>query len=484
MRDTDKSTLIDIAIANNTVYQEANKELGITQEYNADNRANLWDSTKDKAEYKEKVFGDKQTYEDKISGNTLHKSQQAAQNKYHMKNKDGKNISKEWAKHSSETDHINALKDVHDVAKHNPFLSDADFKEIMNSEENYRILSKSANAAKGDKSDWELVFDKDNGITSEGRKQIVKEKIKSDVVLQGKFTARTVKNVGAEFATGAKDTLVNSAIPITTEAVRKMIQVAQGKQSVTEAAKDMGKVAVDVAVTGGTNQVLITALTNTMANSKSALLKKIASSNEVGQIIAVATIVKESAVKYINGEIDGEKFIDEVGEKGATMVAGMIGGKVGKEIGGLLGLSMGMVSGLGGAAVGCVVGETIGQILGTVITTIACSSIIAVYNTAKNLDGYKLKEKQVKRLEADALKEMSNQREKFGKIISRENKKMESEIQEGFDLIVSNACKEEYSLEGVTEGLDKVLAVFGKSVKFKNLDEYEAQLDSTLKLSF
>lgn len=484
MENNDNSILIDIAKTNSILQQSANQELGITQDYNKENRDKLWDSTKGKSEYKDKVFDGKQTYEDPISGKTLHKSQSAAQKKYHMKNAEGDNISKKWAHHSSETDHINSLKDVHDVAKHNPFLSDADFKEVMNSEENYRILSKSTNTSKGDKSDWELIFDKNNNLSPEARKQIAKEKVKSDVILQGKFAARTAKNVGSEFVSGAKNTLVNSAIPLTTEAVRKMIKIAQGKESLSDASKEMGKIAVDVAVTGGENQVLLTALTKTMANSKSTLLNSIAESNEIGKILAVAAIVKESAVKYVNGDIDGQEFIEDVGEKGATMVAGMIGGQIGREIGGLVGLTAGIVSGPAGAIIGYAAGEIIGEILGTIITTVACSAIISVYKISKNLDGYKLKEKQVRQLEQDALKEMKKQREIFNSIISRENQKFEKEIQEGFDIIMANACEQAYSLSGVTAGLDKILSVFGKEVAFKTLDEYEKQLDTTLVLSF
>lgn len=480
--EKERNVLIDVSITQSRMKQTANSDLGITQEYNKENRDKLWDSTKGKAEYKEKVFGDKETYEDKISGNVLHKSQKAAQRKYHQKNSKGENVSTAWANHSAETDHINPLKDFHDKKKYNGFLSDSDFKEIMNSDENYRILSKSENASKGEKSDWEMVFDKDKSL--EARKQIAKEKIKSDVTLHKKFAVRTAKNVGNEFITGAKDTVVDATIPLTVEAVNNMIQVAQGKKELGEAAKDMGKTTVDVAIAGGTNKVLVTALTNTMSNSKNAIFQKIANSNEVAQIIAVASIVKESAVRYVNGEINGTEFINEVGEKGTTMVAGMLGGQFGKKIGGLIGGVSGTMAGPAGVAVGHVAGQVIGEVLGTLITTAACSAIMSVYHISKNIDSYKLKEKQIKRLESEALREMGAQREKFREIVARENEKYEKEIQEGFDMIFLNACKESYSLEGVTEGLDKVLAVFGKNVAFKTLEQYESQLDETLKLSF
>lgn len=482
--DDEKRRLANVCGAMGMLGQETESDLGITQEYNKTNRDKLWDSAKGKADYKEKVFGEKETYLDEVSGQTLHKSQKAAQKKYHMKNEEGENISSKWANHSAETDHINAIKDVHDIAKHNPFLSDGDFKEIVNSEENYRILSKSVNTSKGDKNDWQIIRDKDNNISIEGRKQLAKEKIRADIALQGKFAARTLENAGKEFVTGAKDTLVNSTILLATEGISEMIQVAQGKQSLGDATKNMGKTVVDVAVIGGSNRILRDAVTNTIKNSKNEYVKRLADSNEISEIIAVATIVSDSAVRYINGEITGQEFKEEIGEKGTVFVAGMIGREAGKDIGSIIGAFIGSAAGPVGAAAGYVAGEVIGEILGTIITTVSCSAIVSVYNTIKHLDDYKLNESQLKRLETDAIKEMANQREKFREIMKRENGKIDKDIQEGFDLLLVSACEQTYSLQGVTEGLDKILAVFGKKVAFNSLEEYEAQLNLPLKLSF
>ena len=46
------------------------------------------------------------------------------------------------------------------------------------------------------------------------------------------------------------------------------------------------------------------------------------------------------------------------------------------------------------------------------------------------------------------------------------------------------ACEGTYDLQGVTDGLNKVLSVFGKKARFNSLEEYEKQLDMPLKLSF
>lgn len=483
--EKDDVRITDVLTAINT----SASEMGITQEYTKENRDKLWDSTKGKAEYKDKVFGDRQTIEDPISGKTLHRDQQAAQNKYHMKNGDGENVSTKWAEHSAETDHINALKDIHDKAKHNPFLTDNDLKEIANSDENYRILSKSQNASKGEKSDWQIISDKNSDISREGKAQMAKEKIRSDVVLQGKFVVRTARNIGTEFVGGAQDALVGAAIPLMSEAVMKMVNVAQGKETLGDAAKDMGKTAMNVAVAGGNNRLLLDVVTNQLKNSSNAVLKQFAQSSAVGQIVAVASVVKDSAVRYINGEIDGKEFVEEVGEKGAVMTAGMIGGQVGRELGTLIGGVVGtVILPGGGTAVGVAAGRVIGEILGTVITTVACSAIISTYrsvkNTLKHMNDHMLKESQIKKLETEALAEMEKQRSVFRDIVEREYGRWDNEIQSGLDKMLTNACEETFDLQGATEGLDQILALFGKSVAFKTREEYEAQLDMPLKLNF
>lgn len=50
--------------------------------------------------------------------------------------------------------------------------------------------------------------------------------------------------------------------------------------------------------------------------------------------------------------------------------------------------------------------------------------------------------------------------------------------------MIANSLEESFDLQGVTDGLDKILSLFGSSVAFKTREEYEAQLDKPLKLDF
>ena len=211
-----------------------------------------------------------------------------------MRNEKGEKVSSAWAAHSSETDHINALKDLHDKAKYNPFLNDADFKEIANSEENYRILSKRDNTIKGAKNDWDIIKDKDNGLSDKARQEMAKQKVNADMTLHGKFATRTVQNMGKEFTAGARDTLINSAIPLTAEAVRKMCKVASGEEQLADAVNDMGKTVMNVAVAGGSKTLLLDVVDSQLRNSNNTLLSSIAGSSTVSKLIGIAASVNES----------------------------------------------------------------------------------------------------------------------------------------------------------------------------------------------
>ena len=461
--ENDESTVT--TFYTDTVNVRVNENLGVAKNYDR----KLYDDNKRKSEFKDKTFDGKKTYYDKISGENLHRDQNAARRKYHMKSKDGKSVSKKWAQHSADVDHVNSIKSVHAAAKYNPFLTDSDIKEIVNSDENLQILSSSFNRSKSDKSIGQIILDPTNGLTMDKRIELGKRKIKSDLKLHRKFTEKSVQNY-------AKDHAVDTLIPLTTEAVNQMIQVAQGRKDLKEAADSMGRATVDIVVVGGAKNAIMQAITNQLTNSSNPILK-VLPHGYIVQMVDFGLKVQKSAVKYVNGEINGEEFIDEIGVSGSLVVAGMIGNKVGEIVGGIIGTAI--LPGIGTAA-----GEVIGNIAGTIITTVACTAIMTIHSVKKHMNDFKLKEKQIKRLEAAALKEMSVQRIKFKEIVQENFRVWDETMQNGFDQIILCACEETYNLQGITDGLDKILSIFGKSVAFKTLDEYEEQLDMPLKFSF
>lgn len=437
------------------------KKLGVTQDYDRSN----YDSAQAKKNFKDSVFGDNETITDSYTGETLYKSHKKAKEEY----------SSEYSKHAAEADHVNSLKSIHEKAKKNPFLSDDDVKEIANTKENFRVSSKHDNASKGEKSDFAVVLDRDSDFSLKGKAKYAGEKVKSDVVLTAKFTARTAENISGLAVDSAKNSIENNAMKFVEYGVEHIIDVATGEENFEDAAAGFGALAVETVGKDVAKDVIDAALVN------NALYQSLKNSSVLGELIQVGTIVAESASRLIDGEITAEEFMLEIGDKGAIMVAQMIGGEVGAVVGEIIGISAGGLFGAGA-------GKVIGQAIGTMIATVACNVVIAIrtniINNLKSLNDYKLKEKAIHKLEMEAIAEMEHQRQKFRSIVESEYRKWDENIEAGFDMMMSSACLEIYDLQGITDGLDRILSVFGKSVMFKNLDEYESQLDMPLKLSF
>ena len=524
------------------------KKLGVTQDYDRSN----YDSTKAKKDFKDSVFGDSETITDSYTGEILYKSHKKAKEQY----------GSEYSEHAVEADHINSLKSIHDKVKKNPFLSDDDVKEIANTKENFRALSKHDNTSKGEKSDFTVISDPNSCFSLKGKVKYTCEKVKSDIVLTGKFTARTAENISSFTANSAKKSIENNSMEFVGYGIECIVDVATGEKSFENAVADVGKFTTKTVGKDVVKDVVDTALANNTlyqsfkkkryvetvnenigsftANSvkksvennamkfvgygvehiadvatgeesfedavvdvgtfaietvgkdvvkdvvdaalvNNTLYQSLKSSGALGELIQVGTMVAESASRLIDGEITAEEFVLEIGDKGATMVAQMIGGEVGAIVGEIIGISAGGLLGAG-------TGEVIGRAIGAMIATVACNAVIAIRTNIianlKSLDDYKLQEKAIHKLEAEAIAEMEHQRQKFRNIVESEYQKWDENIESGFDTMIVSVCKEVYDLQGITDGLDKILSVFGKSVMFKSFDEYELQLDMPLKLSF
>lgn len=453
-------------IAQSTFHSKTkfNEELGVTKEYNSENRAKLWDSEKNKNAYKEKFFDGEKTRKDPVTGEILHSEQKAAQNKFHMKNTAGENNSTSWAKHAPETDHIIPLKKIHERNKNNPFLTDSDIKEIANKDHNYTVTSKKFNAAKGERSNISIALDKDQNLSIEGRAKLISDQAKAEILVNSDIAARTTVNATKEFSKGAADALAESAVILMADGTRHLINLAQGKEDIEDAAKSAAMTTAGVAVAGGTNRLI----SDVLGQSSNKLLSSVVKSGHFNKMVSVAMIITNSAVKYINGETSSEGFMLEITTNGLAIVSSLI-----TDI---------ALSGLG--PLGIVTAPVASQIIGYIVTTVACGTIATIKDTFKHIDDYKIKEAQIRSLESKALKEMKNQREGLRNLIHSEYSKWDEAFQEGFDMIICSAFKETYSAEGIADGLDRILGVFGKNVAFKTTEEYESQLDSTLVIKF
>lgn len=437
-KKNDVSDFLKISNLNNMKNNvKANEELGITQKYNKENRDRLWDSTKGKREFKENIFKNGKTYYDPISGNKLHSTQKAAQQKYHMKSG-----SKKWAKYSPETDHVVSLKQIHKRVKKNPFLSDKDIKEIANNPQNYRVTSKSHNASKGEKSDFESILDLDNGMSLEGRKTLVEEKFVGEVSLATNITGRTVKNISKEFSDGAVNGIKSSSVFLIANGVKEMCLVASGEKDLDDSVKAITKTTVEVAATGGMMKVITTGLKGASKSVSSGVLG----------VITVSMMVKDSFIRYINGEIDEKGFADEI------MISGVatIGASIGAIAGSVLPIPV------------------VSQAICSMIVSTACvetyKACKMIKEAIKSLDDYKNKELEINRIESEALREIDRQQNILKDMINEEFTEWDNQFKLGFQNIYSATIDND--VDGIAKGLDKILNIFKENVKFETYSEF------------
>ncbi|GJM72124.1 hypothetical protein HMSSN036_43400 [Paenibacillus macerans] len=187
--------------------------------------------------------------------------------------------------------------------------------------QNLRVTSGKYNRSKSAKSNIEVALNGKSDINLMGRTKVVADDIKARTVTGALTSALTVKNVNTLFAEGIKGSLEASAIPLAIMGVQNLVLVAKGEKKLEDAIKDVGKGTALSAATGGFINVASTGL-SALSNSSAKWLQTIGRSNVAAQTVAVSILVKDSLVSYIHGEIDGRQFMEQIGEKGVSMVAG------------------------------------------------------------------------------------------------------------------------------------------------------------------
>jgi len=416
-------------------------QLGITKEYNR----NLYINKSKMDSYKIKAFKGKKTIKDPITGKTLHLSSKAAEKKVGLNKK---------SSNSSDTDHIIPVKSLHDRYKHNPFLSDDNLEVIANSEVNFQILSAKTNRSKKDKSNFKIVVDKNNDFELEGKNTLVRRGVTAEIGTGTLSAKLTVKNVSNEFVDGAKSSIEASVIPLALMGVNNLVKVANGEKKMEEAIKETGETLAVTAVSGGAIRLMTTALNNTLNNSSTKVFQAIGNSNIVTQTITVSLLVKDSLVSYLNGDINSEQFMEQIGEKGVGMISGIQGALIGQAL---------------------IPVPVVGAFVGSLIASTVCVEVYKFANkikqSYKSFNEYSDLESRIDVMANSALREMEKQRTQLKEYIGQEFERWDMEFSTAFDQMVISALNDD--VNGVASAFDKILSFFGEDVRFKTYEEFD-----------
>ncbi|MEK5166623.1 hypothetical protein NYE69_30400 [Paenibacillus sp. FSL R5-0527] len=413
------------------------EKLGVTKEY----KRQLYVDSAKMNRFKQSQFNGKKTLKDHYTGNTLHIDSGAAKNKHGLK---------AYTRHTADTDHIVPVETLHSQLKNNPYLSDNDVKAIANMKQNLRVTSGKYNRSKSAKSNIEVALNGKSDINLMGRTKVVADDIKARTVTGALTSALTVKNVNTLFAEGIKGSLEASAIPLAIMGVQNLVLVAKGEKKLEDAIKDVGKGTALSAATGGFINVASTGL-SALSNSSAKWLQTIGRSNVAAQTVAVSILVKDSLVSYIHGEIDGRQFMEQIGEKGVSMVAGVQGAIIGQML---------------------IPVPYVGAFVGSMVVSAVCVEVYKyaiklkkAYKPLKNLEA------KIEALAISALDEMEVQRNHLKDCIGQEYDRWEDEFNSAFDAMISAALNDD--VNEVTNSFDQILSIFGENVAFKSFEEFE-----------
>lgn len=411
-------------------------QLGISQEYDR----KIYDNPYKLRKTKKKFFDGKKTDIDYYTGNVLNADSNAAHRKYGRK---------AAQKHRGSVDHIVSLKKFHGKAKMNPFLTDADIKEIANSDFNYRVTNFHLNTQKGKKGNIEIALDPRTDVNMIGRAKLVGDQAYAETRLGIASTIATGKNVGMVFSKGALEATGGAVIPLTIASVQNLCLIAQGEKDLKAATEDMAKLTTSIIVVGGTEKVVITGVNSIMRNSGNEILKSVGTSNMVGEVVIVAYMIKDSTIRFINGEIDCAQYFSEFSQKGGELISNAIGALAGQV---LIPIPM------------------IGAFVGSLIASVACSGIYVYLQSAKaTYDEERLN--VISAIASEALTEMQRQRDILKTIIQAENEKWDISCNQGFEKILAGTICNDVS--AISSGLSDIMNLFGKSVRFKSSSDFD-----------
>lgn len=432
-----------------------NHKLGISEKY----ERNLYEDKNKMYKYRDNLYQDKKTIKDPITKQLLHKDQEAAKNKYKSN----------YREHIPQVDHVMSLSENHERLKKNPYLSDNDLKEILNQDYNFSVVNAKFNNMKSDDSPFKVIFDKDNGLNLEERIRFAQITSKAKIGVTNKIMEKTTKNVAAEFVNGSVDSIYKARTAIMIQGIYNLQQVYSNEKTMEEALVEMGKLSAFTVASGGAKKVVETGFKNILNNLQKNVLKiQNISKSKIGKIIELTKIVGASAVKLMNGEIDGKEFFIEIGEKGVESI---------------------------GAIVGAIAGELlipipfVGSIIGSIIVANTCSFVYRHFIEIgsfmiNNIDKLKQKYREFKDIGMlnkklseinlivnEAIIEMNRQRDVLKANIEKYFKNWDIKVNSGLEIIFKSTMDND--VEGIAKGLDEILEIFDGKVKFKSFEKFD-----------
>lgn len=238
--------------------------------------------------------------------------------------------------------------------------------------------------------------------------------------------------------------------------IRNVVAVAKGEKDPKEAAKSVVKDAGTGAVASYATAFAGTAIKGAMQNSASSYARTLSKTNVPAAIVTTTIDVGKSMKKYINGEISGVDFLEELGEKGTGH------------------LSAAMFATAGQFAIPIpVVGAMVGSMLGYALSSAFYNELIGSQKKAKLAKERRI---QIETECAYAIGMIEEYRAEVERVINlylNEHIAVFSEALAGMDKAMALGDIEQFIQTNLS-----IQLILGHEVSFHSMDEFDALMES------
>ena len=304
----------------------------------------LYDSGSAKRQAKMSLFHDGAEVRDPYTGEILTLTKAEAKARFGA----------DWQKHLAESDHVHPLERIYSEHKSDAFVTNENIRDAANSPDNMQVTSRQLNNTKRSQTNEEFMRDSEyrerKGITlsEESESKSVRRGSEAKSSVDRKLFGDSVKNAASTFhSAGLAGAKYAGSSALTAAGIMNAVAVLKGEKDPIDAVADTLKTGGVGALTGYVTSGGLTVLSQKLSYSSNELVKRIATSNLLGQIVTAVMTVGGTVKRYASGEIDTGEFILELGRDGAGFAAGSYGFGVGQVlipipvVGGVIGSMVG-----------------------------------------------------------------------------------------------------------------------------------------------
>lgn len=361
---------------------------------------------------------------------------------------------------SAETDHNVPLKTIHEQVENNPlnksWLTNEDVKNTANSQENFTVTSREINNPKRDTSNQEFVNQNAELFSADGKKKAVENQEKAQAFINRQFQRKELENIVETGHEAGMSGAVNAGtIVLTMSGINNIVAVINSEKSVDEAIADTIESSGKAAVTGYISGNLMTVIGHSLSNSSNKLIQTLVKMNVPAGVLVAVQNTFGTLKRYINGEMNTQECIIELGEKGINCVTAGYSMIVGQTL-----IPIPVIGGAVGALVGSVIGSSYYNKLVEALKT-------------KQLDHQK------RQYIISECKMAAKRTRDFRLEFERYTESYFKEYRESFEEALSeiHLAFEIGDVDGVIEGANQITRKLGGKIAYETLEEFEEYLN-------